>query len=428
MGGTVYLPAGTYACSTPVTLPNSVGCRGDGDSSWLKGELVFASADRIEKLNIGAVGRCAVTNAADAAGTTFSDCRFHGGGSDRRRRTARWSTWAATRATSAASLHCAARSSARATCRRPASTPTRMASATPSRSTSSATCRTAATSSTSPFATATSGRFNGHASGALRMMLEAYTWDNHTGLVYHGWKDLNFEGCTIEASDTAGLDFADRLVGATGRHSPSGVLITGCTFLGRCQEQGLRLRRSADHLRMPDGHRHHEQTVLRHAATVDRRQPRRQGRDRCAGPARSGQHLRHDQEPRRPHARDRSALHQPRRLQEPRRRQHVHLRHRPRRGDRRRRVARGRQRRAGQHLHRPALLRRRADHRVHRRAGAAATTTTSPATRSPTGRPVRPASSPRPAAAPTSSRATPSTAAARRRSSCSRARSSIRGT
>ncbi len=81
MGGTVYLPAGTYSCPTPITLPDSVRVRGDGDVSWLKGQLVFASGDSVEQLKIGAAGRCAVTNAAGASGTTFSDCRFHGGGS-----------------------------------------------------------------------------------------------------------------------------------------------------------------------------------------------------------------------------------------------------------------------------------------------------------------------------------------------------------
>ena len=67
------------------------------------------------------------------------------------------------------------------------------------------------------------------------MMLEAYCWDNRTGLAYHGWKDLTLDGCMIEASDNGCLDFADdRLLTGTDppRHASSGVLISGCTFRG----------------------------------------------------------------------------------------------------------------------------------------------------------------------------------------------------
>jgi hypothetical protein len=77
------------------------------------------------------------------------------------------------------------------------------------------------------------GASNGQASGALRMMMEAYCWDGDTGRVYHGWKNLTFDGCTIEASDTTGLDFEDQPLSADPtRHSASGALVTGCTFLG----------------------------------------------------------------------------------------------------------------------------------------------------------------------------------------------------
>ena len=83
--------------------------------------------------------------------------------------------------------------------------------------------------------------FNGTASGASRMMLEAFTWDNDTGLVYHGWNDFAFEGCTVQASDTGGRDFADR----GGRRQqttlfPSDVLVSGCTFLGAAKDDSLR--------------------------------------------------------------------------------------------------------------------------------------------------------------------------------------------
>ena len=42
-GGTVFVPAGTYLCPTPVKLARGVTLLGEGEGSWLKGQLVFAS-------------------------------------------------------------------------------------------------------------------------------------------------------------------------------------------------------------------------------------------------------------------------------------------------------------------------------------------------------------------------------------------------
>ena len=229
-GKTVYLPAGTYLCRTPIVLPDNVRVRGEGDDSWLKGQLVFASGDSVDYLKIGATGRCAVTNAAGASGTTFNGCRFHGGGS--------------TVGVDSSVVYLGGQGNVRDIL--------------------FSDCRIERTSYVPPggvdayangvgntitihefcylphdghveritFRGCDLGASNGTASGALRMVMEAYTWDNHTGLVYHGWSDLTFEGCTVEAGDTTGLDFSDKIVPATGRHSSSGVLISGCTFLG----------------------------------------------------------------------------------------------------------------------------------------------------------------------------------------------------
>src|SRR5450756_761860 len=57
--GTVYLPAGTYLCSTPIELADHVRVRGEGDASWIKGQMVFASDDRVERLKMGDAGRSA---------------------------------------------------------------------------------------------------------------------------------------------------------------------------------------------------------------------------------------------------------------------------------------------------------------------------------------------------------------------------------
>lgn len=231
MGGTVYLPAGAYACPTPVTLPDGVGVRGDGDVSWLKGQLVFASADSIEKLKIGAVGRCAITNAADASNTTFRDCRFHGGGSsDGVDSSVVYLGGAQGNASHVLFLRCQIERTSYV----PPGGVNAYARGVGNTITIHEFCYLPHGGHVEhiTFRDCHLGAFNGHASGALRMMMEAYTWDDNTGHVYHGWKDLTFDDCTIEASDTAGLDFADRLVPATGEHSSSGVLVTGCTFLG----------------------------------------------------------------------------------------------------------------------------------------------------------------------------------------------------
>jgi len=231
VGGTVYLPAGTYACPTPVTLPDSVRVVGDGNVSWLKGELVFASSDSIEKLKIGAVGRCAVTNAANADGTTFSDCRFHGGGSTPDENSSVvYLGGTQGNVSRVLFLRCQIERTSYV----PPAGVNAYANGVGNTITIHEFCYLPSSGHVEriTFRDCHLGASNNHVTGALRMMMEAFTWDNHTGLVYHGWKDLTFDGCIVEAGDTTGLDFADRLVPATRRHSSSGVLVTGCTFLG----------------------------------------------------------------------------------------------------------------------------------------------------------------------------------------------------
>ena len=72
------------------------------------------------------------------------------------------------------------------------------------------------------------------------MMSEAYCWDDRTGLVYHGWKDLTFDGCTIEAATppaSTSPTTACSPAATRPRHASSGVLITGCTFLGARKDE-----------------------------------------------------------------------------------------------------------------------------------------------------------------------------------------------
>ncbi len=231
VGGTVYLPAGAYACPTPVTLPSGVGIRGDGDSSWLKGQLVFASSDSIGKLKIGADGAAAVTNAANAAGTVFSDCRLHGGGSEQGvNGSVLYLGGSQGNVRDVTFTHCQIERTSYV----PPAGVDAYANGVGNTITIHEFCYLPHSGHVEhiTFSDCDLGASNGTASGALRMVMEAFTWDNNTGLAYHGWKDLTFEGCTIEASDTTGLDFADKLITATGQHSSNGVLVSGCTFLG----------------------------------------------------------------------------------------------------------------------------------------------------------------------------------------------------
>ena len=231
VGGTVYLPVGTYACPTPVTLPDGVAVRGDGDASWLKGQLVFASADTIQELKIGAAGACAVTNAANASGTAFSDCRLHGGGSiEGVDGSVLYLGGSQGSVSDVTFTSCQIERTGYV----PSAGVDAYAKGIGNTITIHEFCYLPHSGHVDhiTFRDCDLGASNGAATGALRMVMEAYTYDNRTGLVYHGWSDLTFEGCTIEAGDTTGLDFADTLVPATGKHSSSGVLISGCTFLG----------------------------------------------------------------------------------------------------------------------------------------------------------------------------------------------------
>jgi len=237
-GKTVYLPSGTYTCSSPLVLPSGVSIAGDGDTSWLKGKLVFASTDKVTDLKIGDAGAAAVTNARDASDTTFTDCRFHGGGS--------------TMGTDSSVVYlggsqgnvshvlfsgCAIERTSYV----PPPSVDAFAAGVGNTITIHEFCYLPHDGHVDHiiFRDCTLGAFNGRASGALRMLMEAYCWDGGTGRCYHGWHDLTFDHCLIEAGDTTDLDFADRTLTADpSRHAASGVLVTGCTFMGAHRDPG----------------------------------------------------------------------------------------------------------------------------------------------------------------------------------------------
>ncbi|MFA4964894.1 MAG: glycosyl hydrolase family 28-related protein [Thermoleophilia bacterium] len=232
-GSTVYFPRGVYLCTSTTRLPDRVNLRGEGmGSSWLRGRLEFGSFNRISGLKIGDAGTCAVTNRPGAHGTRFSRCRLHGGGS--------------TEGAAGSVLYLGGSQGnvrnvtfARCAIERTAYAPPAGVDAFAANVGNTITIHEFTHLPGDghvegiTFRDCRLGAFNGRARGALRMMMEAFCWDGRTGLVYHGWKNLTFDGCTIEASDTTGLDFADRpLTSDPTRHASSGVLITGCTFRG----------------------------------------------------------------------------------------------------------------------------------------------------------------------------------------------------
>lgn len=235
VGGAVYLPTGTYFCATTVKLPDGVRVGGDGQSSWLQGRLIFGSHDVVSRLKIGRLGQCAVTNSAGATDTTFVDCRLHGGGSTSDENSSVLYLGGLEGNVSGITfLRCRIERTSYV----PPAGVNAYRNGVGNTITIHEFCYLPHSGHVEhiAFRDCYLGASNGHASGALRMVMEAFTWDNRTGRVYHGWKDLVFQGCTVAAGDTTGLDFADNQL-PSGAHSASEVLIDGCTFLGAAADR-----------------------------------------------------------------------------------------------------------------------------------------------------------------------------------------------
>jgi hypothetical protein len=76
-GTGLHVPAGTYKVST-ISVPDGILLQGAGRSgTWIKGAVLFGSRDLITGLRLGDV-EARTHNQADAADTTFEDCRFRG--------------------------------------------------------------------------------------------------------------------------------------------------------------------------------------------------------------------------------------------------------------------------------------------------------------------------------------------------------------
>ena len=195
---------------------------------------MFASGNVVESLKIGDAGRSAVTHSPGATGTTFRACRFHGGGSTEGVNSS--VVYLGGSQGSVTDVLFSGCEIERTSYVPPAGVDAFARNVGNTITIHEFTWRTdTAHVEGITFRDCHLGASNGRETGALRMMLEAYCWDNRTGLAYHGWKDLTLDGCMIEASDNGCLDFADdRLLTGTDppRHASSGVLISGCTFRG----------------------------------------------------------------------------------------------------------------------------------------------------------------------------------------------------
>ena len=239
-GSTVVFPRGTYLCSTVTSLPDRVNLRGKGKPlPWLEGRLDFGSHSHVTRLKIGIAGSCAVANRRDSHRTTFRACRFHGGGSSEGVNSS--VVYLGGSQGSVRDVLFAGCAIERTSYVPPAGVDAFARNVGNTITMHEFTARKdGAHVEGITFRDCHLGASNGREKGALRMMSEAYCWDDRTGLVYHGWKDLTFDGCTIEAADTTGLDFADdRLLTGSDppSHASSGVLITGCTFLGARKDE-----------------------------------------------------------------------------------------------------------------------------------------------------------------------------------------------
>jgi hypothetical protein len=209
-GKPVYVPAGTYRCSG-VAWPDGAVVSGDGSSSWLQGKVQYGSASKFTDLKIGpaSAGTAAIQNLHNASGTSFTRCRFRGGGGSLQE-----------------DYSCVNIGAASGT--GPNVANLTFTGCEFERSLGAFNCVSiyaqGCTIDGVTFDGCHFGLSNGVADGSDRMMIECWT-DHGTG---NWWRNLTFRGCTFETSDYHQLDFA--CYGDSGQGD--GVLVEGCTFKG----------------------------------------------------------------------------------------------------------------------------------------------------------------------------------------------------
>ena len=241
-GSTVYFPGARTCAGRSPACPTACNLRGEGRSvSWLKGRLDFGSHSRVSRLKIGDVGvERRRQQARRAPARRFRACRFHGGGSTEGVNGS--VVYLGGSQGSVSSILFIGCEIERTSYVPPAGV--------------DAFARNVGNTITIHEFTPPQGRRARRAHHlprlpprGLQRPREGCAADDDGGLLLGrpyrrspttAGSDLTFDGCTIEASDTTGLDFADDVCSpaATHRATPrSGVLVTGCTFLGARRDE-----------------------------------------------------------------------------------------------------------------------------------------------------------------------------------------------
>ncbi len=218
-GGTVRLPRGTYKVSS-IRVPDGVRLVGAGmNASWIRGGVSYGSRVRLTDLKIGARGRT-FYNAPGARYSTFTRCRFRGGGDG----------YVVLLGDIDRSCSYITFKDCLIECNLGKANWNHSNPVNNIRITENAAPGGAHVDHVT-FDGCHVGVSNGVRKGSPRAGLEAYTWDS-TGTVTHGWSNLRIVDCVFEAADEFTIDLADtyRLGNGAVRSGPA--LIKGCTIKG----------------------------------------------------------------------------------------------------------------------------------------------------------------------------------------------------
>lgn len=227
---TLYIPKGTYKVSG-LTLPDGLSIRGAGrNSSWIKGEVVFGSNQRVSHLKLGRAGY-STRNGPDAHNTTFTACRFRGGGGS-------------LHGVNSSVVQLGNAFSCNHIAFRNCLIERNLGTEDPSYSRGfnnvdlieNGASEDGAHVDSITFDRCHIGVSNRCANrrrsiGSPRMGLECFTWDGGDGIAAHGWSNVRVIGCILEGADMCTLDLADS-VDSSGQHVSGPAVIRGCVLKG----------------------------------------------------------------------------------------------------------------------------------------------------------------------------------------------------
>jgi hypothetical protein len=214
-GKPLYVPPGRYVMGT-VTIPDGVTMSGaSGGGSWLNGRVNFGSDCTFTDLTIGAAGNAAVRNISGASRTSFTRCRFRGGGGASGTSgapvVALGFSWACDHITFAA-------------CDIERNAGVENGSMSNGYNNVTVGVDDGASVTDILFDGCQIGVSNGVAAGSPRMGVEVVTQAGQAGT----WQNVTFRNSTVEVCDSHGLDFSDD----AGALRSSGLLVEGCTLKG----------------------------------------------------------------------------------------------------------------------------------------------------------------------------------------------------